>query len=143
VVRHRWLDARVALVIVVLLGAGALALTGSDDDALVVSNGRSHYGSEQVFKDFEEATGIRVELRGGTAPELYERLRREGDDTPADLLVTTDLANLWRAEEAGLLKTVRTDALGDAVPAALHAPDGAWWAVSTRLRIPVVATDRV
>ena len=47
---------------------------------------------------------IDIELRGGTGPELFERLRREGDDTPADVLVTTDLANLWRAEEAGLLQ---------------------------------------
>ena len=46
-------------------------------------------------------TGLEVELRGGTAPELFERLAREGDATAADLLVTTDLANLWRAKDAG------------------------------------------
>jgi iron(III) transport system substrate-binding protein len=141
--RHRWLVVVIALVVVVLLGAGALALTSSDDDALVVYNGRSHYGSEQVFRDFEEATGIKVELRGGTAPELFERLRREGEDTPADLLITTDLANLWRAEEAGLLRSVDTPTLRQNVPEGLHDPEGMWWALSTRLRIPVVSTERV
>src|ERR671917_2556094 len=70
-------------------------------DRLVVYNGRSHYGDEQVFREFEERTGVEIELRGGTAPELSERLRQEGADTPADLLITTDLANLWRAEQAG------------------------------------------
>ncbi len=54
-------------------------------------------------------TGLEVELRGGTAPELFERLDREGDETEADLLVTTDLANLWRAKEAGLLEPVESD----------------------------------
>jgi iron(III) transport system substrate-binding protein len=109
----------------------------------VIYNGRSHYGDEKVFRDFEDATGIEVELRGGTGPELYERLRREGDDTPADVLVTTDLANLWRAEEAGLLAPVETPTLDENVPAALHAGDGAWWALTTRLRVPVVATERL
>lgn len=116
---------------------------GGAPDALVIYNGRSHYGTEQVFHDFEAETGIEVALRGGTAPELYERLRREGEDTPADLLVTTDLANLWRAEEAGMLEPVDTSILRDQVPEGLHAEDGAWWALTTRMRIPVVSTERV
>ncbi|GAA0898745.1 extracellular solute-binding protein [Pseudonocardia zijingensis] len=112
-------------------------------ETLVVYNGRSHYGDEQVFRDFEAATGVRLELRGGTGPELFERLRREGADTPADVLVTTDLANLWRAEEAGLLQGVTSEGLRAQVPDGLHDVDGTWWAVSTRLRVPVVSTERV
>lgn len=142
-IRRRWPIPLIAVVVVALLVGGGLVAASGDDDALVVYNGRSHYGDEQVFADFEEATGIDVELRGGTGPELYERLRREGDDTPADVLVTTDLANLWRADEAGLLQGVRTPTLERNVPANLHEDDGAWWAITTRLRIPVVATDRV
>ena len=94
------------------------------DDALVIYNGRSHYGDEQVFEDFEEATGIDVELRGGTGPELFERLRQEGDDTPADVLITTDLANLWRAEDAGLLQPVTPRRSRPTCPPALHDADG-------------------
>ena len=51
-----------------------LAFGGSPD--LVVYNGRSQYGDEQSFSDFEEAKGITLELRGGTAPELFQRLSR-------------------------------------------------------------------
>ncbi|MGQ0716176.1 MAG: extracellular solute-binding protein [Pseudonocardiales bacterium] len=112
-------------------------------DRLVVYNGRSHYGDEQAFRDFEEKTGVEIELRGGTAPELFERLRQEGEDTPADLLITTDLANLWRAEQAGLLQNVTSDTLQAQVPERLHDGGGAWWALSTRLRVPVVSTERV
>lgn len=142
-IRRRWPLPLLAVVGLAGVVAGAVVAAGSDDEALVVYNGRSHYGDEQVFADFEEATGIDVELRGGTAPELFERLRREGDDTPADVLVTTDLANLWRAEDAGLLRAVSTSTLESSIPADLHDDDGAWWALTTRLRIPVVSTERV
>ena len=118
------------------LGVAAFALAGSAD--VVVYNGRSQYGDEQAFKAFEEQTGLDVELRGGTAPELFERLRREGDATDADLLVTTDLANLWRADEAGLLEPVELDSNVE-----LHDPEGAWWGISTRLRVPMRSTERV
>jgi iron(III) transport system substrate-binding protein len=150
-IRRRWpLALGAALLVIVALGAALLVARansgvggGGDDDAVVVYNGRSHYGDEDVFHDFERETGIDVVLRGGTAPELFERLRREGEDTPADLLVTTDLANLWRAEEAGLLQNVTTPALREHVPRRLHDPQGAWWALTTRLRIPVVSAERV
>ena len=81
-IRLRWPIPVLALVLVVAVIGVAVAVSGSGSDALVVYNGRSHYGDEQVFEDFEEATGIEIELRGGTAPELYERLRQEGEDTP-------------------------------------------------------------
>jgi iron(III) transport system substrate-binding protein len=138
----RWTRRRLGLmagaVVIVIAGlaAAALALAGSAD--VVVYNGRSQYGDEQAFKAFEEQTGLDVELRGGTAPELFERLRREGDATEADLLVTTDLANLWRAKDAGLLEPVELDANVE-----LHDPDGAWWGISTRLRVPMRSTERV
>jgi iron(III) transport system substrate-binding protein len=129
------------LVVVAALAVAAFALGGSAD--VVVYNGRSQYGDEQAFQAFEEETGLDVELRGGTAPELFERLRREGDETDADLLVTTDLANLARAKEAGLLAPVESPALREQVDPDLHDPDGAWWGLSTRIRTPMRSTERV
>ena len=110
---------------------------------LVVYNGRSHYGDEKVFRDFEAATGVTLELRGGTGPELFERLEREGADTPADVYVTTDLANLWRAEQAGLLQGVTSPTLRAQIPESRRDVAGNWWALSTRLRVPVYSTERV
>jgi iron(III) transport system substrate-binding protein len=138
----RWTRRRLGLmagavaIVIAGLAAAAFALAGSAD--VVVYNGRSQYGDEQAFKAFEEQTGLDVELRGGTAPELFERLRREGEATEADLLVTTDLANLWRADDAGLLEPVELDSNVE-----LHDPDGAWWGISTRLRVPMRSTERV
>jgi iron(III) transport system substrate-binding protein len=143
----RWTRRRLALLAGGVLAAiaaltiAAVALGGGAD--VVVYNGRSQYGDEAVFTTFEKETGLKVELRGGTAPELYERLRSEGADSPADLLITTDLANLWRADEAGLLAPVQTPALRDHVPSRLRAEDGSWWGLSTRIRTPMRSTERV
>jgi iron(III) transport system substrate-binding protein len=134
--RRLGLIAAAVLVVIAGLGVAAFALAGSAD--VVVYNGRSHYGDEQAYAAFEEQTGLDVELRGGTAPELFERLRREGEATDADLLVTTDLANLWRAKEAGLLEPVELDSNVE-----LRDSDGAWWGISTRLRVPMRSTERV
>jgi iron(III) transport system substrate-binding protein len=142
-IRKRWPIPVVALVVVVGVASTAVLAAQDSGATLVVYNGRSHYGDEQVFEDFSEATGIAIELRGGTGPELFERLRQEGDDTPADVLITTDLANLWRAEEAGLLQPSSSPALEASIPADLHDPEEMWWALTTRMRVPVVSTERV
>src|ERR671920_1130643 len=113
--RRGRLLAVVALVIVLLAGAAVFAFGRSAD--VVVYNGRSQYGDETVFTQWEEKTSKSLELRAGSAPELFERLRSEGAETPADLLVTTDLANLWRAKEAGMLEPVTTPRLERQVPA--------------------------
>ena len=128
-----------ALIIAVLIGLAAFAFGGSAD--VVVYNGRSQYGDETVFTQWEDETGKSLELRGGTAPELFERLESEGDGTPADLLVTTDLANLWRAKDAGLLAPVRTDTLEAQVPEEFRDPDDDWWGLSVRIRTPMRSTS--
>jgi len=142
-IRRRWPIPVIVLVAVLGVVSVAVAATRDDGKTLVIYNGRSHYGDEQVFEDFSKETGIEIELRGGTGPELFERLRREGEDTPADVLVTTDLANLWRADDAGLLQGVTTPTLEANVPAELHDDGNAWWALTTRLRVPVISTERV
>src|SRR3954470_24713626 len=138
--RGRLLIGLVAL-IAVLLVAAVVALGGSAD--VVVYNGRSQYGDEPVFKAWEQQTGKDLELRPGSAPELYERLKSEGSDTPADLLVTTDLANLWRAKEAGLLEKVVTPTLERNVPESLRDPGDEWWGISQRIRTRMRSTERV
>jgi iron(III) transport system substrate-binding protein len=139
--RRGRLLAVVAAVVVVLAGAAVFAFARSAD--VVVYNGRSQYGDEAAFTAWEEQEGKSLELRAGSAPELFERLRSEGAETPADLLVTTDLANLWRAKEAGMLQPVSTRALEAQVPASYRDPDGEWWGLSLRIRTPMRSTERV
>jgi iron(III) transport system substrate-binding protein len=129
------------LLVAVLLAVAVVAFGGSPD--VVVYNGRSQYGDENAFTSWGDETAKKLELRGGTAPELFERLRSEGSDTPADLLVTTDLANLWRAKQAGLLEPVSTPTLERQVPSQWRDPDAEWWGLSLRIRTPMRSTERV
>lgn len=140
---RQWWPALV-LVLAVLGATGTLiASAGEADNALVVYNGRSHYGGDEAFAAFTKETGIKVRLFGGDAETLYQRLRTEGRKSPADVLVTVDGANLWRAKEAGLLLPVRSSVIDGAVPPSLRDPDGMWTALSTRVRTPMRSTARV
>lgn len=132
-----------AILVLLVLGASAVVAARGGKDAVVVYNGRSQYGDEQPFRSFESETGTTLRLRGGTAPELFERLRSEGADTPADVLITTDLANLWRAKQAGLLAPASSARLENQVPRAFRDPDGSWWGLSLRIRTPMRSIDRV
>jgi iron(III) transport system substrate-binding protein len=129
----------------VLVGAfvGIIAATSGDDDDLVVFSARSHYGEEKPFETFSDREGVATRIFGGDAPELYERLRSEGDETDGDLLVTVDGANLWRAEEAGLLKPISSPGLERNVPANLRDPQGRWYGMTVRARTIMRSTERV
>jgi iron(III) transport system substrate-binding protein len=131
-----------ALIVAAFVGV-MLATSGSSDDQLVIYSARSHYGEEKPFEDFAGQTGTDLRIRGGSASELYERLRSEGDDTPADVLITVDAANLWRAKEAGLLEPLHDPKLDAAVPPDLRDPDGTWYGLLLRARTIMRSTERV
>src|SRR5918996_4288740 len=111
-----------ALLVLALVGV-VLATSGSSD-ALEIYSARSHYGEEQPFEDFASETGTDLSLRGGPATELYERIQAEGENTPADVLITVDAANLWRATEAGLLERIDSPELDRLLPETPRDPRG-------------------
>jgi iron(III) transport system substrate-binding protein len=92
-----------AVLLVLAFVGVVVATSGSSSDGLVLYSARSHYGEEKPFEDFAKKTGTDLTIRGGDASELYERLKSEGSNTPADILITVDAANLWRAQHAGLI----------------------------------------
>ena len=120
-----------------------MATSGSSSDRLVVYTARSHYGEEEPFKQFAARTDTKLTLFGGEASELYERIRSEGDDTRADMLITVDAANLWRATESGLLEKVDDPELNRNVPADLRDPGGHWFGLTVRARTIMRSTERV
>jgi iron(III) transport system substrate-binding protein len=131
-----------ALIVAAFVGV-VLATSGSSGDELVIYSARSHYGEEKPFEDFAKKTGMNLRIRGGEASELYLRLKSEGDDTPADVLITVDAANLWHAKEAGLLEPVHDPKIEAAVPADLRDPDDEWFGLLLRARTIMRSTERV
>ncbi len=123
---------------------GAAGTSEPTDDAgtVTVYTGR-HYGIEQVFDQFTADTGIEVRFTTGNDPELRERLVAEGANTPADVLMTADAANVELAADAGVLAAVDSATLTAAIPAELRSADDDWFALSRRARVIVASTERV
>jgi iron(III) transport system substrate-binding protein len=138
-----WVLAGGAAVLVLALVGVVLATSGSSADGLDIYSARSHYGEEEPFERFAADTGTDLSLRGGSATELYERIKAEGENTPADLLITVDAANLWRATEAGLLEPLRSPELDRLVPEDFRDPSGHWYGLALRARTIMRSADRV
>lgn len=147
-IKTRRRKARVFLAVSAL--AAALAACGSNDNAnqsddvrrVTVYTGR-HYGIEPVFDEFTAETGIEVRFTTGSDPELRARLEAEGANTPADLIMTADAANIALAAEAGLLASVENESILNAIPEELRAVDNTWFALSLRLRVIMSSSERV
>lgn len=103
-----------------------------------------HYDADQLLFDrFEELTGIGVQVVTASADELITRLEREGEASPADLLITVDAGRLHRAKERGLLQPVSSSELSSVIPENLRDPEGYWFGLTQRARILAYAKDRV
>ena len=103
-----------------------------------------HYQSDDaVFAAFTEQTGIEVRRIEGKDDALIERIRQEGDASPADVLITVDAGRLWRADEAGLFQPAESRVLADRIPASLRDPEGHWYGFSTRARVIFYDKDRI
>ena len=142
---RRRLVALVSIGAVLLVAAfvGVVIATSDSGNELVIYTARSHYGEEQPFKDYASRTGRDLRLFGGEASELYERLKSEGSHTKADVLITVDAANLWRAGRAGLLEPVHSAVLDREVPRDLRDPGGYWYGLTQRARTIMRSTKRV
>ena len=103
-----------------------------------------HYDTDDtLYNSFTEATGIQVNMVEASADELIERIKSEGENSPADILITVDAGRLWRAEQDGLFQPVDSETLNNAVPANLRQADGLWFGFSKRARVLMYNRDRV
>lgn len=103
-----------------------------------------HYDVDQVLYDqFFEETGIRVNVVKAGADELIERLKNEGPNSPADVLLTVDAGRLFKARNMDLLQAVSSEELNGAVPVHLRDPDGYWFGLTKRARVIAYHKDRV
>ncbi len=105
------------------------------------------YRQEGLIKPLLDAftakTKIKVNLVSGGEDALIERLKAEGDASPADLLITVDAGRLVRAKELGLLQPVKSPVIEATVPAAYRDPEGSWTALSLRGRPIMYSVERV
>jgi iron(III) transport system substrate-binding protein len=95
-----------------------------------------HYDTdEQLYSAFEETTGIKINRIEAGADELFERIKAEGANSPADVFITVDAGRVWRAAEAGVFQPVESEVLERRIPAYLQHPDNLWFSFSQRARV--------
>lgn len=120
----------------------AFALFASAQEVNVYS--ARHYDTDiALFDDFTDLTGIEVNLIEGGSDELIERIISEGDNSPADVLITVDAGRLWRAQQEGLFAAVDSPVLNAVVPENLRDPENEWFGLTRRARAIVYSTDVV
>lgn len=118
--------------------------TKTEDKGVVNLYTARHYDTDdEIYADFTEETGIKVNVIKGKGNELMERLSREGEATEADLFITVDAGNLHRAKEKGLLQSVSSDVVNENIPENLRDVDNEWIALTQRGRVIVYSKDRV
>jgi iron(III) transport system substrate-binding protein len=132
----------VMLTLAALLAVMLPAPAPAQSPEVVVYSAR-HYGQEGAFEAFTKKTGIPVKIFNGNTGELFERLKAEGDRTPADVLITVDAGNLWNAARAGLLSRVDSPELTQNVPAHLRDPEQRWFGLTMRARTIMYNTKKV
>ncbi len=133
---NKWLPCAIAAV------AGmAMPLTAPAQEKVLNLYSSRHYNTDEaLYGNFTKQTGIKINrIEAGEDP-LIERLRNEGDKSPADVLITVDAGRLWRAEQMGFFQPVKSAVLDARIPAALHHPGGLWFGFSVRAR--VIAYDK-
>src|SRR4026209_2886555 len=111
--------------------------------AVTVYSARSHYGQEPAMEAFTRKTGIQVKSFGGESGPLFERLKAEGDKTPAGVLISVDAGNLWNAARAGLLSRVDSPEIVANIPAHLRDPENRWAGLTVRARTIMYNTKKV
>jgi iron(III) transport system substrate-binding protein len=97
---------------------------------------------QPMFDEFTKDTGIKVNLISANSG-LEQRIKTEGDRSPADVLLTVDVARLQDAIDNGITQRIQSATLEKSVPNAYHGPDGAWYGISMRARVVYVSKDRV
>lgn len=103
-----------------------------------------HYESDKIlFKKFEEKTGIKVNVLTAGAQELVSKLAIEGANTPADMLITADIGNLYEAKTRGLLQAIESKTLTDNIPSHLRDNENKWFGLTKRGRVFVYNPKKV
>jgi iron(III) transport system substrate-binding protein len=133
---------RSTLKVAVLMAATVLCATLAQADEVNVYTYRETGLVKPLFDAFTRDTGIKVNAISASSG-LEQRIRAEGANSPADVLLTVDISRLEDAVQAGITQPLNSKVVDEVVPAAYRDPEGHWAGVGMRARVFYVAKDRV
>ena len=129
------------------LGALALLLlplaAPAQEPVLNLYSARHYQTDEALYSDFTKATGIKINRIEASDDQLLERLRSEGANSPADVMLIVDAARLANAKALGLFQPVKSKLLDERIPPQFRDPEGDWFAFSSRARVIVYSKATV
>ena len=145
-----FLYALIALLFIACSG-GDQGSNGNEEDKEEVSESKEvnlyshrHYDIDaQIYKRFEEETGIKVNVIKAKADELLEKIKTEGENSPADILVTVDAGRLHRAVESGVLSPMDPSIFPSALNKQYIDANNLWVALTLRARLIAYSKERV
>jgi len=115
----------------------------ADADEINLYSARKEHLIRPLTDSFTEHTGIKVNIITAKAAQLHQRIMREGDNSKADVLLTVDAGNLWKASNDNLLQEINSDLLNARIKPKYKDPDNKWFGLSLRARIIVYSNERV
>lgn len=126
-----------------LLPVAILSSTSVLAQDLVVYSSRAEQLLQPIVAKYKQDTGVNVKLVSDKEGPLMEKMRAEGKNSPADVLITVDGGNLWQASQMGLLQPIQSKVLNSNVPAHLRDPKNQWFGLSVRARTIFYNTNKV
>ena len=115
------------------LVASFAALPSAEAKEVRVYSGRHYNTDRAAYKKFSEETGIKVRLIEATGISLVERLKREGKNSNADVILLVDAARINNAAKAGLLQSVSSKELQSNVPSRYRDTSNKWFGFTRRV----------
>jgi iron(III) transport system substrate-binding protein len=112
-------------------------------EEIVVYSARKEHLIRPLFSTYTKVTGVKIKYITDKAPVLLQRIRAEGVNTPADLLITVDAGNLWHAAQEGILQPVSSNTLTNNIPLHLRDPKSRWFGLSVRARTIVYNPEKI
>ena len=104
------------------------------DNEVNIYSARKEKLIKPLLDKFSKQSGIKVNLVTGKADALLKRLEFEGENSPADILITVDAGRLFRAKQAKVLQPVASEILTQNIPDHLRDPEGYWFGLTVRAR---------
>ncbi len=106
-------------------------------------SGRHYNTDKEVYQKFQEQTGIKVRYIETDGKAIIERLKREGKNSQADLVILVDAARIENASKANLFQKINSNILENSVPNNLRDPRNKWFGLTRRLRVIITNPDIV
>ncbi|BAU77145.1 extracellular solute-binding protein [Metapseudomonas furukawaii] len=133
---------RQSLFALLALTAAATSAQAANEEVVVYSS-RIDELIKPVFDAYTAKTGVKIKFITDKEAPLMQRIKAEGDNGVADLLLTVDAGNLWQAEQMGILQPFTSPVIDANIPPQYRAASHAWTGLSLRARTIIYSTERV